>query len=207
MDLPKTAKGIMDKLARLLSFLFHPVIFFLLMPFLVVYRETQSGFYALKWQIFSSLFIFLGIMLALLGRWRGVFSDHELSVKEERSRFYAIVWLLAFSYLVVALYFKGIIFPLSLIALGILLGIVIFEIANRFIKVSMHIAVASAFVLAVGLLFGKVAFTAAVWMVPVAAWARIKLRKHTLGEVIAGGMLGVGVVGLTVLIRRYLINF
>lgn len=189
---------------RFLSFLFHPVIFFFLMPFLVVYRQTQNGFYALKWQVFSSFFIFLGIMLVLLGRWVGVFSDHELSVKEERSRFYAIVWVLAFSYLIIALYFKGIIFSLSIIALGILLGIVIFELANRFIKVSMHIAVACAFVVAIGLLYGQTAFMATVWIVPLLAWARITLKKHTIIEVIIGGVLGVGTVGLTVFIQHYL---
>lgn len=140
----------------------------------------------------------------LLGRWRGMFSDHELSIKEERSRFYAIVWVLAFVYLIIALYFKGSIFPLSIIALGILLGIVIFELANRFIKVSMHVAVACAFVLAIGLLYGQTPFLATVWIVPLLSWARISLKKHTMGEVIAGGSLGVGVVGLTIFIQRYL---
>lgn len=191
-------------LARFLSFLFHPVTLLLPTPFLIVYKETYNGFYALKWEVFSFFFIFLGIILFLLGRFTGLFSDSDLSKREERYAFYKMLLFLVFLYFLLSVFFKGIFFPMSIISLGILLGIAGFEIINKHIKASIHVGVASAFVVTLSLLFGSHAVLASVWTIPLVSWSRIALKKHTLTEILVGGFFGTAVTLLTFLIGKYI---
>lgn len=192
-------------IAELMSFLLHPVLFLLLMPFLVMYRHTSDGLYALKWLIFSSIFIFLGITLFFIGRVRGTFSDIDLSRKKEREVFYMIAWFLAILYLLVAVFFKGIFFPLSLAALGIVAGLTIFEVVTYKVKASIHVGAVCAWVVTLGLLYGLKAFLIASVLVFLVAWSRLVLKRHTLEEVIIGGFLGSAVTFLTFLIGRELL--
>lgn len=184
-------------LANLLSYIFHPVILVLLMPYLFIYRQTGSDLYALKWEIFSSLFIFFGVVLVFLGRRRGVF--------KERYEFYTLLWILAFLYLAAASFLKGIFSPLSIVALGIALGILVFIIVNRYIKASIHMAVVCAWVVSMGILYGRGAFLVTFWMVPLVLWARVASKNHLLNEALLGGVLGVVITLLTFLIGRQLL--
>ncbi|MEK7120562.1 MAG: hypothetical protein AAB840_00535 [Patescibacteria group bacterium] len=191
------------RFARLVSFVFHPATFFFIMTYLIVYKQTDSGIVALKWQVFSSAFIFIGIVIILVGRWRGIFSDHDLSKKEERAKFYGFLWPLAFSYLTAALILRGLFFFLSIIAFGIVLGMFIFHIVSRYIKASIHLAISCGFVLTLGFLYGETGLLATIWIPPLLAWSRLKLTKHTKQEVIAGGLLGICITFLTFLIGKY----
>ncbi|MCL4353100.1 hypothetical protein M1615_01345 [Patescibacteria group bacterium] len=100
-------------LARFISYIFHPVLFFLIMPFFVVYRQTASSLYALKWMSFSSVFILFGVMIILFETVEGKFSDFDISNKVERSKFYLILSVLGLSYFALSLFIRGIFFPLS----------------------------------------------------------------------------------------------
>lgn len=190
--------------ARFLSFLFHPVTLLLPTPFLVVYKQTYNSLYALKWEVFSFFFIFLGIILFLLGRFTGLFSDSDLSKREERYAFYKMLLFLVFLYFLLSVFFKGIFFPMSIISLGILLGIVGFEIINHRIKASIHTGVACAFVVTLSLLFGNGALLATVWTVPLVSWSRLALKKHTVTEILVGGFFGLTITLLTFLIGKYI---
>lgn len=176
--------------AELLSLLFHPAIFFLIMPFLIVYRDTENSMSALKWELFSLVFISLACFFTFFEKTRGIFSDWDLSKKDERYRFYSFLLLCGIVYIGVALYFRGVFFPMSLIALGIVIGILVFDFFNRYIKASIHISVSCAFVLTIGLLYGMKTFMVLFWIVPLLGWSRLKLKKHTIAEMVAGGMLG-----------------
>ncbi len=193
-------------LARFLSYLFHPVLFFLVMPFFVVYKQTDSGLYAAKWMFFSSIFIFIGIMLILFEMLRGDFSDFDISKKEQRTKFFIILFFLGVIYLAIAMYFKGIFFPLSFISLGIAFGVVLFALVNRLIKASIHVAVSSGFVVSMYLLFGEEMFLLTLWIVPVVGWARVLLKRHSIGEVISGGLLGTAITMVTFIVGEYFYN-
>lgn len=195
----------MRNFAKLVSYIFHPVVFFFIMPFLVVYRQTANGTYALKWQVFTSSFIFVAILIVLLERWRGIFTDSDLSNKKEREKFYTLMWPLGFSYMAAAFFFKGIFFPLSIIAVGIVFGMLMFMLVTLFVRASIHTAVACGFVLSIGILFGQVAFLTVVWIPILVAWSRLVLTKHTLAEVIIGGALGVVITSLTFFVGRFMI--
>ena len=191
-------------IAEFISSLFHPAVFFLIMPFLIVYRKTESTLYALKWEVFSAVFVFIAIAIVLIGRKKKIFSDCDISKKEERYEFYAFLLFFGILYVSIALFLKGIFFPMSFISLGIIVGIVIFDVVNRYVKASNHIAVSSAFAATIGILYGLEFFLVALWIVPLNAWARLYLKKHTRQEVFTGGMLGVVITLLTFFAGEYI---
>ncbi len=176
--------------AELISSIFNPVNFFLIMPFLIVYRDTASGMSALKWELFSVIFIFLACFFIFFEKTRGIFSDWDLSIKEQRYKFYKFLIICAIVYIGTALFFKGILFSISLISLGIGVGILVLDFLNKYIKASVHVAVSSAFVITVSILYGQNFFILTFWIVPLLAWSRLFLKKHTKNEIIAGGILG-----------------
>lgn len=191
--------------AKLLSYIFNPIIFFVLMPYLVVYQQTGNSLYALKWGVFSVCFIVLGLLIVVVGRKRGHFSDFDLSKREERSKFYLLLWPLLIVYVISSIFFKGILFPLSIISVGIVVGLLMYEFINTKIKASIHVGVAVAFVVAVGILYGWQYFLFTVWIVPVIAWSRMILKRHTIQEVVMGAGLGIVITAITTIIAKLLL--
>lgn len=191
-------------LAILLSYIFHPVVFVLLMPYFLIYRQTTSILYALKWEIFSALFIFLGVILVVLEKRRGIFSDFDLSKRNERWKFFLIVLSPSSLYFVFSFFLKGMFFSTTLTSFGVILALFMFAVANKFIKPSIHTGVACAYVLSVALLYGPIAFLLTFWMIPVIVWARLTLKKHTVNEVLVGGIIGTAITLLTFLVGFYL---
>ncbi len=183
----------MKLVAKGISYVFEPVFFFLSMPFLIVYKQTQNAEYALKWEIFSAFFIVVGTLFIIYGKQTGLFSDYDVSKKEQRHIMYLVLFLLGLVYLSASIFFKGLFFPLSIITVGIVLGVVIFELVDYYLKASVHAGVITAWVVSMGILYGDIALFATVWMIPVMSWARISLKKHTPNEVITGIIIGTGI--------------
>lgn len=188
--------------AKLVSIIFHPAILICLLPFLVVYRQTASSLYAIKWQMFSALFVFLAGLLVFLGEKLGVFSDSDLTKRNERSKFYTIAIILLLLYIGSVVFFKGIFALLVIIGFGALFGIVLFAITNHLFKISIHSGATCSFVISLGILYGINIFFAVVWIVPLVIWSRIMLKKHTIIEAISGGILGGIVTLVTYLIGK-----
>ena len=176
----------MKALARFISFFCNPFFVFLIMPFLVVYKQTESIEYALKWGVFSAVFVIAALCILLIGMTRRVFSDFDITHKEERKTFYLLILPLTFLYLFSALFLKGLYFPLSIIAFGLVLGGVLFTLANHFMKASVHMGVICSFSLTISILY------------------KVFLKKHTMREAIAGGLLGSVVTIATFIIGVYL---
>lgn len=188
--------------ARVVSVVFHPAILILLLPFLFVYRQTESSLYAIKWQMFSALFVFLAGVLVYLGEQIGVFSDSDLTKRSERNKFYLMAIILLLLYIGSIVFLKGIFSPFVIIAFGALFGIVLFAIANRFFKISVHSGAICAFVISIGIMYGIKTFFAIVWIAPLMIWARLILKKHTPIEAISGCFLGGTITVATYLIGR-----
>ncbi len=191
--------------AKLISILFNPVLFFFLMPYIIVYRQTTNVSSALKWLLFSSIFLVIAGVLLLVGRLRGVFSDQDLSVKEEREEFYIIALILAFSYLLISMMYKGLFFHLSIVSLGIFMGMLIFTFVNIYLKASIHMAVSCAFILSIAIFYGINTLIVLFWVLPLVAWSRLKLKKHTPKELLTGSILGAGITLLTFLIAKQIL--
>jgi len=197
------------RLARLISFALHPIVFALLVPFLVVYKESASLIYGLKWTFFSSFFLFLAGGLFFFLRPKSVTEDMDrdldISHKENRHIFYSICAFFAVIYFIISIIFKGVFFPLSNIALGLILGIITFDILNYYIKVSIHAAVVSAYIVTFYFLYGLLPFLGVAWTLPLIIWSRLYLKKHTKTELFAGVVMGIAITLVTLLIARNLI--
>lgn len=192
--------------ARIISLLFHPAIFTLLTPFLVVYRETWNLSYSLKWTLFTTVFLVLALFIFYLIRPKEFFKDFDIYKREQRVAFYTIGCIVALLYFVVAVYVKGFFFSLSALSLGIVIGLVLLEIINFYIKASIHVAVACAFVVTMGVLYGGIIFLTIWWIAPLIAWSRYALKRHTPPEIIAGALFGGFVTGITFFIGKLLLS-
>lgn len=197
------------RFARLVSFAFHPAVFAILVPFLVVYKESASILYGLKWAFFSSFFLFIAGGLFFILRPKAIQEDtdrdFDIAHKENRHMFYSIAALFAVLYFIISLIFKGVFFPLSIVALGILFGIILFDVLNYYIKVSVHAAVVTAYIITFGVLYGILPFLGVVWTLFLVIWSRLYLKKHTNAELLAGVLMGTVVTLATIIISRQIL--
>ena len=96
--------------------------------------------------------------------------------------------LISVLYLAVVLLFDG---PRVLILGlgGLILGIAIAIIVNQKIKASIHMEAFTAFAVIEGILFGGY-WWLLLLLIPVVAWSRLTLKRHSLPEVIVGTTIG-----------------
>jgi membrane-associated phospholipid phosphatase len=140
----------------------------------------------------AALYLALTIVLPLgfigwLAR-QGRISDLDLSVRQER------IAPLSFTLAVMGLGWLLLHYataPLSLLAFAALnvAQVALFLFITLFWKISMHTAAVAALAVLAGFVIGKGALLL-FWVVPLVAWARLRLRRHTLGQTIAGALLG-----------------
>lgn len=199
----------LHRFARLISFALHPVVFAVLVPFLVVYKESASLLYGLKWAFIASFFLFSASSIFFLVRTPDVIkdmdNDMDISKKEHRHILYSVFALFAIIFFVVSLLFKGVFFPLSIVALGMIFGIVLSDLLNYYIKVSIHAAVVTAYIITFGVLYGLLPFFGVAWILFLIVWSRLYLKKHTTTELLAGIILGAFVTIATVYVGRHLV--
>jgi hypothetical protein len=177
------------QLARTVSWIGHPLIFVSVSVSIVVATQLVPR---VAIPILATLFLSVIAPTAVLlgagvrsGRWR----DADVSVREERQRFYPwaipisalgtlITWLIGAPFFLV----KG-----GLVTLALFL---IAAIANFWFKLSLHTLFASycaVILLRINLAFGMVALI----LTGFVFWSRLFLSRHTLLEVLAGVALGV----------------
>ena len=192
----------MDIVARLISGLLSPLVVSILASFFLVFKISGSYLYATTWALLSSFFAGLVALFVFYGVKRGFFSDYDVSKRQERTALFAFTGIVSVLYFIVAFLLNG---PrILLIGLGILLfGIFLAQIINKKIKASIHLAVFSAFIIIVGILYGGI-FWMLLILIPVVAWSRIVLKKHVLLETIVGTILGTLLVIGSYFIIKYI---
>jgi len=192
-------------LAQFVSLALGPLTILILMPIIIVYRQTGNLGYSLEWEIFSLFFIFLGLAFFLVGRARGIYSDFDISKRQERERFYLVTLILTFVYFISTALIKGFFFHLTAIILSSFLIVLAFTVANSFIKASIHLGIVCAFVFAMGLFYGPTVFIPLFFLIPLMAWSRLDLKKHTPKELLVGGLLGTLITIASFIIWEFLI--
>jgi hypothetical protein len=184
------------RLAVSLSVLGSPFVLLPLTVFLVSLR-TASAMGALA---FAGALAALGIVPLILvihrrvrtGRW----SDHDVSERTHRREFYPIailvtvatavgMWLLGAAEIVV----RGVLVVLVLLLAGAALG--------RWSKISLHTSI-GAFCTVTLVTVNIWVAGAALILATAVGWARIRLKRHTVWQVLSGAALG-AVGGLVVL--------
>lgn len=191
-------------LAEIVSLVFNPILFFIIMPFIVIYKKTGDSIYALKWEMFSFIFVIIFIAFFLWEKKNGSFSDFDITKRQERKKLYIFLLFLASMYLIVPLFHKGIAFPMTIISFGIVFGIAVFATANYFIKASVHMGIACAYVITITLFYGLEGFLFSFFIIPLIVWSRLVLKRHTKKEIIVGGVLGTFIILTTFLFANLL---
>ena len=191
-------------IAQFISIISNPLLFSFPTSFALVYRTTGNLYYSLWWALFSFLVTFIIAIFVLYGVRRKFFSDFDVSVRPERRPLFIFGALTVFIYAIVILVING---PkVLLVALtGVALGIFCDSIINTRIKASIHVATYTAFALGIALLYGGV-FTIFIVLIPIVAWSRVTVKRHSLQETIVGALLGATLVVIMYLLVKLLVQ-
>lgn len=178
-----------SSLARFLSFIFNPLILLLTVPFLLLLRLDYSLNYALTWTAYTLFFLLALTLFIREGVKKGVFTNMDVSKREQRPLLFKVSILLAVLYLGGIYYLNG---PqiLMIITIGVMIGVVLLSIINTRLKASMHVATISALIFVAAVIFSGY-YLLLLFLIPLVAWARLKINRHTLPETVVGGLLGV----------------
>ena len=181
------------RLAVIVSWIGHPLVFVTISVGIVVLTEFASRVaLPLLAALFLSLIAPMGLLL-FFGVRSGRWGDADVSVREERKRFYPIaIPLSALGTIVMWLMHA----PRGILRGGVitLLLLIVSAIANQWSKVSLHILFATlctVILFRVNLVCGSAAFILAALVF----WSRLHLSRHTIAESISGVVLG-GVGGI-----------
>lgn len=181
--------------AKAVSFLLSPVFTILPIPFILVAKFSHDYSYALKWTMFSYAFVLVVMLFIFVGVTLGVFTNFDVSKREQRPLLFSFSAFVMFCYLLSLIVLNGpkiLFFVIFVIAFTLL----IFMIVNKRIKASVHMTTATGTLLLIGATY-KGYFFLLLFLIPLLAWSRVKTKKHSLTETIVGSVLGI-VITLTV---------
>ena len=186
--------------ARLVSNILSPPVIWSFLAFPIAFRQAATPEKALLWAFTYCLMvcilpaIYIGYMV-----WRGQITDLHMEVRKERIRPFlvslggtALAWVLLRS--------MGAPPLLSTFALVsfVLLGTML--LVTLVWQISMHSMSITCAVVATGALYGLGPALLVSPLIPVVGVARLKLRRHTVAEVVAGSLVGAGVTALLLVI-------
>ena len=174
--------------ARYISLILNPLAIAIFAPFVVVYRTTENFDITVKWTLYTLCFIFLLGCFVLVGVKKNKFTDIDVSKREQRPLVFLVVIVSASFYLLTLFLLKAPII-LSVLAISIIVGIAFAYVINRRIKASMHVASVTAFTIPVALSLQN-SYVFLLLLIPLVSWARLVTKRHTLPEVITGGVVG-----------------
>ena len=175
--------------AKIISFFLGPVFILLPIPFILVSKFSQSYYYALKWTVFSYAFILAVAIFVIIGVALKVFSNFDVSKREQRPLLFSFSAFATFCYLL-SLYILDGPKVLFIACLAIILGLIIIVVVNKWIKASIHMATATSVLLFISIVY-KGYFFLLLSLVPLLAWARVKMKEHTPLETVIGSVLGI----------------
>ncbi len=176
-------------IAEVISLVLSPLVILIPVPFFLVYKKTNDLSLALSWTSLSLAFILLFFVLILLGIRFKIFSDWNVSKREQRPALFLSGVFLSLIYLGSLVVFSAP-FVLILGIVAIISGLVVLGIVNIFTKASGHLAVLSAFLTFLVLIEGPLLLASFI-LVPVLAWSRMETKNHTLLQTVLGTIVGV----------------
>lgn len=175
-------------LAKAISFFLNPVFTLFPILYILIAQSSRDHSYILKWTLFSYAFVLAVALFVIMGVMLGVFSNFDVSKREQRPLLFSFSIFAAFCYLISLLVLDG---PkiLFIVFFAVALGLTAMVIVNSWIKASIHLATATAAILFVGIAY-KGYFFLLLGLIPLLAWARVKMKEHTPIETVIGTVLG-----------------
>lgn len=174
--------------AKSVSLVFNPLVVTLLAPYILIYRTTHDGSSALHWTLYTLIFIFALSLFVLMGVKKKMFTDLDVSKREQRPLLFFMAVLFT-SFYITSLFVLHGPYILYILAISVLLGISFASVINRKIKASMHMAAITALIVPVAISFGTY-YLLLLFLIPLVAWSRLYTKRHTLSEVIVGTTIG-----------------
>jgi hypothetical protein len=178
---------------RALSDVLSPPVVWGALVFPMAIRATGSLAAALPWALIYVGFVcilpaaYIGIQV-----WRGRISDVHINLREQRLRPYAVSLIgVGLAFITMVLLSAP---PLMVMfTLFTLVQMALMLVFTTRWKISMHSMSITSAVVTLGLLYGLVAFLLLTPLILLVAVARIRLRRHSVKQVVAGILLGGGV--------------
>lgn len=150
----------------------------------------DHGFVALGWGAVAALFVgVLPLAFLKLGARSGRWTDHHVTDREKRLvPFLFVICSVAAG---IALLIAGSA-PRNLVALvaGMLAGLAMMLIINRFWKISVHAGTTAGGAVVLGATFGAIGAAVGLTIALAAGWSRVALRDHTAAQVLVGLVAG-----------------
>lgn len=186
---PIKKRQVWRDLARILSTIFNP--FLTALALFVILAEITATSTLDFWRLLflSTFFTSLGPMLYVFWLYStDRISDLDMSVRSEREVVFS-TFVVFYLFGAAALWLIGA--PRLMIAamLGYVASTLIVGYITRYWKISTHALGITAPIVAMVALYGRGPLPFAV-LIPMVCWARVYLKAHTLGQVIAGAVLG-----------------
>lgn len=174
--------------ARLISILLNPLIILIILPFFLVYRTTNNFSSAFFWTNYTLVFLIAIAVFIFVAVRRKIFTNWDVSNREQRPLLFFMFLVLGIIYMLGLFLFHAprIIF---VVTISILLGVMVLSIINKKIKASIHVATIAALVLGLAIGYGGYYYFLLL-TIPIMGWARVILNRHTVTDVIVGGILG-----------------
>ncbi|MBM0235776.1 phosphatase PAP2 family protein [Micromonospora sp. STR1_7] len=192
---PVTRPGPGLRVARLVTELTAPAVLVSLLIFTVSWHSAPRTGHGLAWGLLATLFV-TGIPFAYIvgGVRRGRLTDHHVGRREQRR----VPLLIGLGSVTAGLALLAVLgAPRPVLALGVagLVGLVVAVTVSHWWKMSIHSAVAAGTLVILALIFGSRLLFAAP-LLAVVGWSRVRLRDHTVPQVLAGGTFGALVGGV-----------
>ncbi|MFJ6196805.1 phosphatase PAP2 family protein [Micromonospora sp. NPDC092111] len=186
--------GPVTRLARLVTELTAPVVLVTGLTALIGWHGA-GGAHGLAWALLAAVFA-AGIPFAYIvgGVRRGRLTDHHVGIREQR-RVPLLLGLASAAAGLALLAALGAPRPvLALVAAGVV-GLVVAVSVSHWWKMSIHSAVATGTVVVLVLTFGR-SMLLGVPLLGLVGWSRVRLRDHTVAQVVVGGLVGGLVAGV-----------
>lgn len=194
-DLPPTRK---HRLAHWVSTLLSPTALAVLTIFLAgLSIHNQQGWLWITGMAFGLIGLPSLYLIWLLRR--GKITDYDVFLRQQRYIPYLVI-LGCFAATLMVMWFGGAPYILVTLVLAVTVMTIIMLLINFRWKISAHAAAAASFAMLTIQLAGFAA--APVFLaIPLVAWSRVTLQRHTLAQTIGGALLGSGVYTLALILR------
>lgn len=159
---------------------------------LVSVRSAASMWSGLGWALVATGFCVGLPYVALLVMLRqGEVADRHLLVREQRRRPLAVAAVSVVTGFLLLLVLSA---PRPLVALmgAMLAGLFVMSAVTHLYKASFHTGVVAGSAGVLALTFGPLTLIGLVPLTVLVAWARVRSGRHTMGQVLVGGLVGAG---------------
>lgn len=181
------------RVARLTSNILNPFLISLAVIILLSFTSASSALASIKWLLISIALGILPVFVVVVylvrnHRVEGIF----IRARKQRNKIYVLAGVCAAVNCGV-LYWLGA--PRILVASFVagLLAIIIFMCINLWWKISVHTAFVTASITVLIILYGALGLLSAL-LLPLTAWSRIELERHSPAQVVVGALLAAMIV-------------